>query len=70
MRDRILGSPWSSGIGVIISIFLGFVLFSPQYFPPVVVDFARYIATVAPAGLGLWAKDGKSNGSKPGPPAS
>ena len=42
---------------VALAVVLGFVLFAPQYFPPVVIDFAKFVALGGAAALGLSAKD-------------
>ncbi len=63
MFDRIIGNWKSSSAGVVLAVFLGFVLFAPQYFPAWLIDVAKYVALGGAAALGLSATDpGKRGG--------
>ena len=53
MRD------WKTTAFSIVAAAAGFVMFKPDYFPPIVVDMAAYIFAGGLAGLGLAARDVK-----------
>jgi hypothetical protein len=48
---------WKTTLFGIVSALAGFVLFSPQYFPPWSIDAAKYIMAGGLLGLGLAGKD-------------
>jgi hypothetical protein len=48
---------WKTTVLGIASAFCAFVLFSPQYFPPVVLDVAKFVLAGGLAGLGIAAAD-------------
>lgn len=48
---------WKTTLFGIVSALAGFVLFSPQYFPPWGIDAAKYIMAGGLLGLGLAGKD-------------
>jgi hypothetical protein len=48
---------WKTTAFGVATAVLGFIAFSPQYFPPVLVDLAKYAAIGGLAGLGLAAGD-------------
>ena len=52
---------WKTTTTGLVTAFFGFVLFSPQYFPPWVIDVAKYAVVGGLAGIGLLAKDYSSH---------
>lgn len=48
---------WKTTLIAAITALFGFVLFSPQYFPPWAIDLAKYAFVGGLAGLGIAAKD-------------
>jgi hypothetical protein len=50
MRD------WKTTIPALLSAFFGFVLFKPQYFPPVVQDLSLYVFLGGLAVFGVYAR--------------
>jgi len=54
-------------IGLATALF-GFILFSPQYFPPWMIDVAKYATVGGLASLGYMAKDYNVTGTA-GPPS-
>ena len=48
---------WKTTITALISALAGFVLFSPQYFPPYAIDVAKYIMVGGLMTFGLVAGD-------------
>lgn len=46
---------WKTTAPAILAAFFGFVLFKPEYFPPVVKDVAAYIFAGGLAALGISA---------------
>ena len=57
MTNSIKDNPYTSLVGLLLSTLLGFVLFAPQYFPPLALDIAKYISLGGALGLGLSARD-------------
>ncbi|MCC7498333.1 MAG: hypothetical protein IT160_12195 [Bryobacterales bacterium] len=51
----------TSGSGTVLTVMLGFVLFAPQYFPPLVVDFMKYLTVAGVLTLGVTARDRQKN---------
>ena len=57
---------WKTTMFGIVSALAGFVLFSPQYFPPWSIDAAKYIMAGGLLGLGLAGKDYNVSGGQRG----
>ena len=57
---------WKTTMFGIISALAGFVLFSPQYFPPWAIDAAKYIMAGGLLGLGLAGKEFNVSGGQRG----
>jgi hypothetical protein len=57
---------WKTSIFALISAVAGFVLFSPQYFPPWAIDAAKYIMVGGLAAFGFSAKDYNVSGGQRG----
>ena len=53
---------WKTTVFSIITAFFGFVLFDPQWFPPIIVSVAKFGAAGGLLGLGLSAKDNNVTG--------
>ncbi|MEN6534269.1 MAG: hypothetical protein ABFD89_11445 [Bryobacteraceae bacterium] len=61
MRSRIVSNWKTSTAGVALSVFLAFVLFAPQYFPPVIIDVAKFVSIGGAAALGIAGFDRMRN---------
>ena len=57
---------WKTTIFGIVSAVAGFVLFSPDYFPPWAIDAAKYIMAGGLMALGLSGKDYNVSGGERG----
>jgi hypothetical protein len=57
MKQRIASFHWKTSILGIATAFFAFVMFSPQYFAPVIVDLAKFATIGGLAGLGIAAAD-------------
>jgi len=51
----------TTGSGTVLTVMLGFVLFAPHYFPPLVVDFMKYLTVAGVLTLGAAARDKKKD---------
>jgi hypothetical protein len=52
---------WKTTVTAIVTAVAGFVLFSPQYFPPWAIDVAKYVMLGGLAAFGLTAKDSNAH---------
>ena len=57
---------WKSTLFAGITVVAGFVLFSPQWFPPVVIDVAKYVTLGGLAAWGYTTKDFDVSGGQRG----
>ena len=55
--SSILGPNWKTALSGILTALFGFILFSPQYFPPWMLDLAKYAMVGGLISLGITAKD-------------
>jgi hypothetical protein len=59
---------WKTALCAMIAAAAGFVLFTPQYFPPIAVDIAKYVMLGGLAAFGVYAKDYNVGGGQRGIP--
>lgn len=59
---------WKTTLFGLITAAAGFVLFSPQYFPPLAIDAAKYVMVGGIAALGISGKDRDVSGGPRGVP--
>ena len=50
---------WKTTVPAILAAFFGFVLFKPEYFPPVMQDIAAYAFAGGLAAFGIYANSVK-----------
>jgi len=55
---------WKTNLSALVVVICGFILFSPQWFPPLAIDIAKYVALGGVAAFGISAKDFDKSGTK------
>jgi hypothetical protein len=61
MEDDVMKN-WKTFLFACITAFFAFVLFDPQWFPPIIISIAKFGAAGGLVGLGLFAKDSNVTG--------